>query len=105
MILNEVGELVCDGSVLRDGTVSREVLERPPVVFRSVAEGHHGDWVGTALRYYERPSVPLLQLFWPDREGRFPWEESFETPEDPRFRQPLLFRAPEGSDPGPGSVG
>lgn len=36
-------------------------------------------------------SVPVIQMFWPDTKGRFPWEAEFEQ----RFRpmQPMLHVA------------
>jgi hypothetical protein len=43
-----------------------------------------GDIVFTANRFYQRPdeaSVPVLQLSYDDREGRFPWEDGYAAPE------------------------
>ena len=31
-------------------------------------------FVGYAIWFYGQESFPLLQLFWPDRKGAFPWE-------------------------------
>ena len=42
-----------------------------------------GEIAFAANRFYERPaefSVPLLQLTYDDREGRFPWEDGYANP-------------------------
>lgn len=53
-----------------------------------------GEIVFAANRYYGRPdaySVPVLQLSYDDRAGRFPWEAGYEAPDmQPR---PGTFRA------------
>jgi Domain of unknown function (DUF4262) len=53
-----------------------------------------GEIVYAANRYYQRPrdqSVPVLQLTYDDRQGRFPWDEGYSAPQlQPR---PGEFRA------------
>jgi hypothetical protein len=54
-----------------------------------VHTNHYRDYVGYALWFYEEDPFPLLQCFWSDEEGRFPWEEGCS--EYAREAQPLLY--------------
>jgi uncharacterized protein DUF4262 len=42
-----------------------------------------------ALWFYEDDPFPLMQCFWPDKEGRFPWDDGCD--DYVRNAQPLLF--------------
>jgi uncharacterized protein DUF4262 len=48
------------------------------------------NYLGTALWFYRKSPrpVPCLQLVWPDRDGRFPWETGFDA--GLKRDQPLL---------------
>jgi hypothetical protein len=37
---------------------------------------YYSDYVGFALWFYRKRKFPLYQIVWPDREGRYPWDES-----------------------------
>lgn len=30
-----------------------------------------------AMRYYQRPGIPVVQYVWPSEEGHYPWEEQW----------------------------
>jgi Domain of unknown function (DUF4262) len=97
-ILNVVGQRARQGRPPRPDERSAEVLEGAPVTFRPV----HLSWYGTLLGWmtwfyrYRRQPVPVLQVVWPDKQGRFPWDTGF----DGRYRddQPELWR-PAGEQP------
>lgn len=66
---------------IRNGT--RYPLDQPikdvvggnvPVIFRTVKPEHLADCFGTAIRYYGRTPFTATVMFWPTREGRWPWE-------------------------------
>ena len=59
-----------------------------PGTFRPVAQGWYPYFLGTAMAFYEGYDFPVLQLFWPDQGGHFPWDPGF-TPALAPF-QPLL---------------
>jgi hypothetical protein len=48
------------------------------------------EYFGTAIGYYQGADFPALQLLWPDKDNRFPWEEGFD--EEYVRHQPLLDR-------------
>jgi hypothetical protein len=59
------------------------------VVVRPVDESWYPDLFGMGMHFYRRPPLPMLQLIWPDRHGRFPWEP--DVGERCRTYQPMLW--------------
>lgn len=80
LLLNDVaarvrgGEDLVAGQLLSfDGWSHRTTVEEVP---------NPGEIVFAANRFYQRPpeaSVPVLQLTYDDREGRFPWDDGYST--------------------------
>ena len=78
-ILNLCGDRVSAGESFVDGARVGEVLEGMDVQFREVcARASFEEYVGYALWYYGDESFRLMQLMWPDAEGRFPGEPGAE---------------------------
>jgi hypothetical protein len=64
----------------------RELVGRVECEFRAVDQRwpeHLMDW---AVWYYNRADFPVLQLVYPDGEGRFPEDKDFDT----EYAQPLM---------------
>ncbi|MFY9915703.1 MAG: DUF4262 domain-containing protein [Nocardioidaceae bacterium] len=77
-VLNELGERVRAGANFLPG----ELLEFETWPHRIVSEEvpNPGDIVFCANRHYQRPSevsVPVLQLTYDDKAGRFPWDVGY----------------------------
>jgi hypothetical protein len=88
-LLNDVRDLVGEGHRFEQGCVTDLVLGDLPCAFREVRPGWHPPYLGTMRWFYRGRPVPVVQMFWPDREGRFPWEPAFDTVHS--GEQPLLF--------------
>lgn len=88
-VLNEFGERARAGAELRSGDRIPEVLEHYDVLVRGVrhAESFRCH-VGYALSFYQGAEFPLLQVVWPDKEGRFPGDA--DAAEFLAASQPLL---------------
>jgi hypothetical protein len=83
--VNNVGAEVCQGRRFGEGDTSVEIFEGCPVAFRAVSAEHYEEYLGQAVRYYGGKEFPALQCFWPDREGRFPWQVGYSYgPEEPQ---------------------
>lgn len=52
-----------------------------PIVLTPARRETNNAYLLTAKWFYETDDFPVIQLLWPDPEGRFPWEARF----DPRF--------------------
>ncbi len=65
-----------------------------PIQFVEVKKEHYPDYLGYA-GWYNNNSInfPTLQLVWPDRNRKFPWELEFNK--NLKFKQPLLDRNTE----------
>ena len=79
------------GTVLSDGSETAEVLERYRCMFRNVDRFWYRYVLGYATWFYGGSDFPVLQLLWPDKLQRYPWESAFET--GLLKHQPLLFHA------------
>lgn len=88
-LLNDVSDLIAEGHRFEDGARSDELLNERPVAFCQVQPVWHRPYVGVMMWFYHREPVPVLKMFWPDRQNRFPWEPAF----DAAFadKQPLLY--------------
>ena len=93
-VLNLLGLRVKRGLRLGDGARVAGIFQGYALALRQVDARWVDPFFGNVAWHYERADVPLLQVLWPDPQGRFPWEDDF----DPAWRreQPLLFEAAEG---------
>jgi hypothetical protein len=98
-IVNVVGELIRDGERLHDGQKRDDVLNGYDVVLRSARQQWYRRFFGAGIDFYRQPPLPMVQVIWPDREGRFPWEAEVE--ESCRRSQPSLWMPPDDHPPGP----
>ncbi|HEV2852633.1 MAG TPA: DUF4262 domain-containing protein [Thermoanaerobaculia bacterium] len=86
--LQAVAQRVKAGETFEDEALQEGLFGPYPGTFRPVAQGWYPYFLGTALAFYESYDFPVLQLFWPDQAGRFPWEPDFTLSLAPF--QPLL---------------
>ena len=87
-LINDVGELVRGGARCVAGQVSREFLEGYDVTFRTVPAFQYAGHLGWANWLYGGDSYPGLQMVYPDRERRWPWDAG--TAAGFRDGQPIL---------------
>jgi hypothetical protein len=51
------------------------VLDGYDVVVRPVDSSWYPDFIGAAIDFYQGRPPAYAQIVWPDREGRFPWDD------------------------------
>ncbi|KDN84886.1 DUF4262 domain-containing protein [Kitasatospora cheerisanensis] len=68
------------------------------VAIRPVHPSWYLCFFGAGVDFYQRPPLPITQMFWPDKQGRFPWDEGVEA--TCRAAQPLLW-VPREESTGP----
>jgi hypothetical protein len=89
-LVNVIGRAVQAGKRYQHGEKYADILQDPyKCAFRQVPRARYRDYVGYALWFYEDDLFPLLQCFWPDKEGRFPWDNGCD--DYVRDAQPVLF--------------
>ena len=52
-----------------------EIIEGYECCFRSVHLSQFDEYFGQAIRFYGDKNFPVLQCVYPDKAGRFPWED------------------------------
>jgi hypothetical protein len=88
-LINDVGELVRSGQRFAAGDTSDQLLDGFTCAFRPVAKSQYGAHVTYTVWYYGNEEFPVLQLVWPDMNGRFPWDGEFDEryrPDQPDLR-------------------
>jgi hypothetical protein len=88
-LLNLAGEKVKAGETIREEFAYPDLLTELPVTFRKVHQENMGDYFGYAINFYDMKPFPALQLFWPDEQAAFPWDDAFD--DSLRLYQPRLY--------------
>ena len=96
-VVNVIGTEVKAGRHYESDHDYGDVLQEPyRCAFKEVHQSHYRDHVGYALWFYEDNRFPLLQCFWPDKQGLFPWDD--ECNDHVKRAQPLLFKSANSDD-------
>jgi hypothetical protein len=91
--LNHLGNQIAAGQPAAADQENHDVIERYPVHLKQIDHRWYKAFFGRAIGFYRRQPIPFLQVVWPDRHGRFPWDAD----NDPHLqqRQPQLWRRPD----------
>ncbi|MFI8291600.1 DUF4262 domain-containing protein [Streptomyces sp. NPDC085614] len=92
VLLNTLGRQAAAGTVLESGREYEEVVEGRPVALRTADLRWYREFFGGAIAFHRRPPFPVLQVVWPDAEGRFLWQVG--TAEPYGRSQPRLWLRP-----------
>lgn len=84
-----IGDIINEGHHFADGELSSELLEGYNCAFRTVLPKFYDEYLGQAEWFYKSKDFPVLQCFWPDERGYFPWQS--EADDECRELQPLLY--------------
>jgi hypothetical protein len=97
--LNSCATLMRDGTPIVDAEPFDGVLDNFPVQVRAADPSWHRPLFGPMCGYYGTDEVPVRQLVWPDREGRWPWDAAATA--TCRERQPQAWVPVEQHPDGP----
>ena len=91
-MINAIGDRVQAGEKFRPEEGYADIIADYDCQFRTVHVSQYWSYVNFACWFYDNDetSFPLLQCFFPDMQGRFPWEEGCE--EWAIEAQPLLYK-------------
>lgn len=93
-IINNAKDEIEKGTKFIEGVNYPEFLVELPIQFVNVKKEHYPDYLGYAAWHNDNSiNFPTLQLVWPDKDEKFPWELEFN--ENFKFKQPLLDRNTE----------
>jgi hypothetical protein len=77
-VLNSIGDRVSKGEAFICDEFYDNLVNKYAVVFKKVPDPTFGDWFNVAEWIYGDKDWPVLQCWWPDFDGRFPWQEGYD---------------------------
>ena len=83
-VVSEIGKHIKNGK-----KYDADIEYDDKCVFRTVDGKFYQDYVGYALWFYEDDPFPIMQCFWPGKDGKFPWDDGCNA--YVKEVQPLLF--------------
>jgi hypothetical protein len=74
--VNVIGLDIQSGLKFQTNRIYEGILKPPHLCcFKEVDSRYYREHVGYALWFYESDPFPMLQCFWSDQYGRFPWDK------------------------------
>jgi hypothetical protein len=89
-IVNTIGSAIKGGAKFESGNEYQDIFARCGCQFRTVDASSYKNYLGWAIWFYNGGSFPVLQCFWSDREGHYPWAPACSP--GVVSLQPLLFK-------------
>jgi Domain of unknown function (DUF4262) len=79
-MINIIGRRVREGEKFAPGRGYADIIDNFDCQFRPVDISHYKEYVGWSIWFYDYDlaSFPMLECFWPDMAGKFPWEPGCE---------------------------
>lgn len=90
-LIQAIADDASDGKLCLAGSQNDGLIQSVTVRFFEVPKPQYRDYLGEAVWAYENDDFPAVQLVWPDKQGRWPWEE--DVREGFRDSQPVLGRS------------
>ena len=78
-LVNDAAAVVASGTALRDGSETDALLKGHACAVRAASPSNYDDYFGEAARYYRDRPFEVVQVFWPDRAGRYPWDSEYAS--------------------------
>ena len=79
-LINHAGKSTREGRRFVAGERTDGVLAGYPAVLVAVEPRFYREYFGYARWFYRGSNFPVFQIVWPDRDGRFPWDEGYPAP-------------------------
>ena len=77
-LLDSAAEFVAEGGKLVVGVRNTELFVGHSVGVRAIGQAQAADWLALGTAVLGQGEFPALQLLWPDRRGRLPFEPQCE---------------------------
>lgn len=88
-VVNEVCDRMADGEQFEDGGKVPALIAGRDCVLRRVQRSHYPAYLPFARWYYDSDDFDVLQIVWPDEQGRYPWDDGFQSHDlQPRLWEP-----------------
>lgn len=93
-LINLAGDYIAKGRVFQSRERTADLAQGFSCSFVPIAIEHYEQYLGYAIWFYRnlKAPFPALQLVWPDKGGRLPWDPDYD--QDFERLQRLLNRTP-----------
>jgi hypothetical protein len=80
-LINLAAGYIANGRVFRPGERSDDLMHGFACSFVPILINHYQHYLGYNIWFYRslKKPFPALQLVWPDKKGRFPWENNYDN--------------------------
>ena len=73
-MVNELGNRIRRGETLIEAAKIENLLAGKVCVSKAMHPTWYRDYLGYGLWYHGSEDFRVMQIFWPDDEGRYPWD-------------------------------
>ena len=77
-LINDAGDRIRQGERFQEGHSYASLIRDYDCQFRLVDPSRYTGLLNFTIWYYRGLNFPVLQLVWPDRTGKFPWQPDFD---------------------------
>ena len=77
MILIEIVELIKSNIQFKEGIEYDNILEKYSCLFKKIDNEKYVKLFGKSEGYYKGSKYSVMQFFYPDKLGHFPWEDNY----------------------------
>lgn len=79
-LINLAATQIADGKVFKPAERVNGLLEGFSCSFITIDISHYQEYLGYGIWFYRqlKQPFPAIQLVWPDKQGRLPWESSYD---------------------------
>lgn len=79
-MINEFRDCVASGTRFKDGDRVSGLIEGYVCIVKRMEPHRYSEYMGYARWYYEGDEFEALQIVWPDKQNRFPWDAGYAAP-------------------------
>jgi hypothetical protein len=79
-MINELRDRMANGETFADGQRVTGLIEGYDCELRKVRVSRYREFLGYALWFYAGDEFEALQIVWPDKARRFPWDDGYSVP-------------------------
>jgi hypothetical protein len=94
-MINDIGEQARRGEPFPIGAPVEGLIEGHSCVLQPMHPSHYDQWLGYGIWFHQGRDFQVLQCFWPDKAGKFPWDADYSY--SPEQQQDLTKPATEPS--------
>lgn len=78
-LINAMCEKIQDGRRYSGGSKCSDLIDGFDCELVTVHPSHYRELFGYARWFYDGDDFPVLQCFWTDKKGSFPWQADFDS--------------------------